>query len=180
MARLSPLMVLPLVAAAGFLALAYAGMRRENADQLPSMLEGRAAAPVVLTQLGPAPTFTDADLRDGRVKIVNFWASWCAPCRAEHPNLARLAGEGVTVLGVNYKDDPGAALAFLNELGNPFAAMGADESGRMAIDWGLYGVPESFVIDGEGRVILRFAGPITERALESDIRPALMRAAAGE
>jgi cytochrome c biogenesis protein CcmG/thiol:disulfide interchange protein DsbE len=177
MARVSPLMLLPLVVAGGFFAMAFWGMKRDNPDDLPSTLIGRPAADVQLTQLGTMPGFSPADLADGRVKIVNFWASWCAPCRAEHPNLVRLQSEGLPIYGVNYKDKPDAALAFLADLGNPFERIGADASGRMGIDWGLYGVPESFVIDGEGKVILRFPGPITDRALQSDIRPALAKAA---
>jgi cytochrome c biogenesis protein CcmG/thiol:disulfide interchange protein DsbE len=117
--------------------------------------------------------FDDADLRDGAVKIVNYWASWCAPCRAEHPNLTQLAGEGIPVYGVNYKDAPGQALGFLEELGDPYAAQGADPQGRMALDWGLYGVPETYVIAGDGTVVLRFPGPITQRVIADKIRPAL-------
>ncbi|MCU9848759.1 DsbE family thiol:disulfide interchange protein [Defluviimonas sp. WL0024] len=178
MARISPLMALPPAIFAGLALMFVLGMQREDPDALPSTLEGRDAPAVVVTPLADLPVFSDADLRDGKVKLVNFWASWCAPCRAEHPNLTKLAGEGVTIYGVNYKDRPQAALKFLADLGNPFAATGADESGRMGIDWGLYGVPETFVIDGEGKVILRFAGPITERVLASDIRPAMEKAAA--
>ncbi|MDW4548460.1 DsbE family thiol:disulfide interchange protein [Defluviimonas sp. D31] len=178
MARISPLMALPPAIFAGLALMFILGMQREDPDALPSTLEGREAPAVVVTPLADLPVFSDADLRDGNVKLVNFWASWCAPCRAEHPNLTKLAGEGVTIYGVNYKDRPQAALKFLADLGNPFAATGVDESGRMGIDWGLYGVPETFVIDGEGKVILRFAGPITERVLASDIRPAMEKAAA--
>ena len=105
--------------------------------------------------------------------MVNYWASWCGPCRAEHPNLELLASEGVTIYGANYKDKPAQALRFLEELGNPYAAIGADESGRMALNWGVYGVPETYVIDGDGNIVLRFAGPITQRALEATIRPAI-------
>lgn len=178
MARVSPLMLLPPAIFAGLAVMFVLGMNREDPDALPSTLKGRAAPAVVVTPLADLPVFSDADLRSGEVKLVNFWASWCAPCRAEHPNLERLKDEGITIYGVNYKDKPDAALRFLNELGNPFAAIGADDSGRMGIDWGLYGVPETFVIDRAGKVILRFAGPITERTLESDIYPAI--AAAGQ
>ena len=178
MAKVSPLMILPPVIFAGLAVLFIWGMGREDPDALPSALEGRQAPAVVVTQLGELPVFADADLRDGEVKLVNFWASWCAPCRVEHPNLEELAGEGVTIYGVNYKDKPEAARRFLNELGNPYAAIGADESGRMGIDWGLYGVPETFVIDGDGNIVLRFAGPVTERVLQSDILPAMKEAAA--
>ena len=106
--------------------------------------------------------------------LVDFWAPWCAPCRVEHPNLVALTeAEGIPIYGINYKDERGNALAFLDELGDPYAAASADEGGRTARDWGVYGVPETFVIDGEGRVLARVAGPVTERTLERTIRPAL-------
>ncbi|MGB5837584.1 MAG: DsbE family thiol:disulfide interchange protein [Albidovulum sp.] len=178
MARFSPLLAVPPLIFAGLAAMFVWGMGRDNPDALPSTREGQLAPPVAITPLADLPVFSDADLRDGKVKLVNFWASWCGPCRAEHPNLAQLAKEGVTIYGVNYKDKPGPAVRFLEELGNPYRATGADESGRMGIDWGLYGVPETFVIDGQGKVILRFAGPVTQRVLESDIRPAMNEAAA--
>jgi len=110
------------------------------------------------------------------VTLVNYWASWCAPCRVEHPNLEELAESGITIYGVNYKDKPGNALGFLEELGNPYAAMGADAQGRMALDWGVYGVPETYVIDGDGQIVLRFAGPITDRVMEKTILPAIEKA----
>lgn len=173
MAKLSPLMVLPPVIFLGLAALFYVGMQREDPDGLPSALVGKTAPAVVLEPLGDKPPFADSDLRDGTVKLVNYWASWCGPCRAEHPNLELLAEEGITIYGANYKDKPANALGFLEELGDPYAAIGADETGRMALDWGVYGVPETYVIDGDGNIMLRFAGPITERALQNTIRPAI-------
>lgn len=177
MAKIKPLMILPPAIFAGLALLFVLGMERKDPNALPSALAGQEAPPVALDPLGPAAPFTDATLRDGKVKLVNFWASWCAPCRAEHPNLERLQSEGITIYGVNYKDKPADALDILSELGNPYAAIGADTSGRMGINWGLYGVPETFVIDGQGKVITRFAGPITQGTLDSDIRPALAKAA---
>jgi cytochrome c biogenesis protein CcmG/thiol:disulfide interchange protein DsbE len=162
---------------AGLAALFWLGMQRDDPDRLPSALEGRGAPPVLVTPLGPGPVLTQADLTAPGVKLVNFWASWCAPCRAEHPNLMALAAEGIPVHGINYKDPAANALAFLAELGNPFATLGADATGRTGLDWGLYGVPETFVIDADGRVILRFPGPITGRVLDETIRPAIARAA---
>lgn len=177
MARISPLMIAPPAIFAAFALLAGIGMFREDKDALPSAREGQPAPPVVLTELPGKTPFTDADLRDGKVKLVNFWASWCAPCRVEHPHLEALADEGLAIYGINYKDDPANALGFLDELGDPYAAIGADASGRMALDWGVYGVPETYVIDGDGTIILRFAGPVTARVVENTLRPALAKAA---
>ena len=174
-----PLMLAPPLVFAGLAALFFVSMQRSDPDQLPSAMEGRAAPAVQVVALGTGPELTDAMLREPGVKLVNFWASWCAPCRAEHPVLKTLQAEGVTILGVNFKDKPEAALQFLDDLGNPYAAIGADDSGRMGLDWGLYGVPETFVIDGTGKVILRHAGPITASILEDRIRPALAEAAGG-
>ena len=176
MAKVSPLMIVPPAIFLGLVALFAVGMFREDPDALPSARQGQTAPPVQVEALGDKQLFGDAELRDGEVKLVNFWASWCAPCRVEHPNLEALADEGITIYGVNYKDEPGNALGFLSELGDPYTAIGADSSGRMGLDWGLYGVPETYVIDGEGTVILRFAGPLTQRVIEENIRPAMAKA----
>jgi cytochrome c biogenesis protein CcmG, thiol:disulfide interchange protein DsbE len=177
MAKFRPLMALPPLLFAGLAALFYFGNMREDRDALPSAREGQQAPAVQLTQLGDLELFDDATLRDGQVKLVNYWASWCAPCRAEHPLLEELA-QDLPVLGINYRDQADRALGFLEELGNPFAASGADVSGRMALDWGLYGVPETYVVAGDGTVILRFAGPITREVIANRIQPAIERAKA--
>lgn len=177
--KISPLMIIPPLIFAGFVILAGIGMFRDDPQSLPSAREGQAAPPVQLSEFPSRKGFGDADLRDGRVKLVNFWASWCAPCRVEHPNLAALAEEGIEILGINYKDDPAKAQAFLDELGDPYAAIGADGSGRMAIDWGVYGVPETYVIDGDGTILMRFAGPVTQRVIAERLRPVLQAANGG-
>ncbi len=160
-----------------FAAVAYVGLRRENPSELPSALVGREAPGLDrLVPLGDAPPPTTADLAGPGVKLVNFWASWCAPCRVEHPLLKGLGGEGVQVIGINYKDDPAAALGFLAELGNPYAMIGADATGRTGLDWGIYGVPETFVIGPGGKVVLRFPGPLDPATIESRIRPAIAAA----
>lgn len=174
--RIPLLMLLPPVLFGLLGGLFFVGLQRENPDALPSALAGAPAPVVAFGPLGAKPPLEDAYLREGGVKLVNFWASWCGPCRAEHPSLTALAAEGIPVHGVNYKDDAANALAFLEELGDPYAAIGRDETGRGAIDWGLAAVPETFVLDAEGTIILRFPGPITERALDRDIRPAIARA----
>lgn len=174
MARRNLLLLLPPLVFLGFATVAWVGLRRDNPEELPSALVGQAAPGLGrLTQLGDGPPPTDADLRAPGVKLVNFWASWCGPCRAEHPYLSGLAGEGVPVFGINYKDDPAKAQAFLAELGDPFRRVGEDASGRTALDWGIYGVPETFVIGGDGEVLLRFPGPLDPTVIEKRIRPAL-------
>ncbi len=175
--KLKPLMVLPPALFVGLAILFWWGMNRQDPNALPSTMVGREAPAVQLTQLGDSLPFTDAVLKDGKAKIVNFWASWCVPCRAEAGNLAKMAAAGVPIYGVNYKDKPKDALKFLADVGDPYKAMGADAQGQMALNWGVYGVPESFVIDRHGRVVLRFPGPITEDILKSTIRPALQKAA---
>ena len=172
-------MVLPPVIFVAVAVMFWLGMARENPDELPSALIGKPAPAVAVTRMDDAPLFGDADLRDGEVALVNFWASWCVPCRVEHPNLERLSERGLTIYGVNYKDKPADAGRFLDELGNPYAAIGADAPGRMGIDWGVSGVPETFVIDGQGRIVMRHAGPITQRVIDNSLRPALEKAQGG-
>ncbi len=176
MANLSPLMAVPPVIFAALAGLFVAGMQRENSQEIPSALAGRAAPALDLTTLGDLPVLDSAVLADGEVKLVNFWASWCAPCRVEHPNLAALADEGIPIYGVNYKDAPDSALDFLDELGDPYNAVGGDPRGGVSLDWGVYGVPETFLVDGDGVIIMRVAGPVTQRAIASRLRPALTEA----
>lgn len=176
MAKVSPLMIAPPMIFLGLAMLFYVGMNRENPNALPSAIAGHPAPPVALDQLGEYENFSSETLRQPGVKLVNYWASWCAPCRAEHANLELMQSEGIAIYGINYKDDPQNAIAFLQELGNPYAAIGADTNGRTALDWGLYGVPETYVIDSDGVIVLRFAGPVTKSILESVIRPAIASA----
>lgn len=173
------LLVIPVVIFAALAGLLAGGMYFGQGDELPSARLGEPAPELDVVSMSDLPPLTDAALRDGEVKIVNFWASWCAPCRVEHPNLTELAAEGVPIYGVNYKDQEGNALRFLAELGNPYAALGADPQGFEAVDWGVYGVPETFLIGRDGTVLLRMAAPVTDRELNSRLRPAL-EAALGE
>ncbi len=164
--------LLPPVIFAGLVAVFLLGMQREDPDALPSTMEGRMFPDLTLTEF-EGELFTAEDLTAPGVKLVNYWASWCAPCRAEHAQLMQLAEEGVKVYGINYKDDPRNAKDFLAELGDPYTKTAADPKGRTALNWGLYGVPETFVIDADGIVLLRFAGPVTRSVLEERIRPLL-------
>ncbi|WP_298261808.1 DsbE family thiol:disulfide interchange protein [uncultured Litoreibacter sp.] len=159
------LFALPLVVAiiiGGFAIWGLSGGRDPSA--LPSVF---ISQPVPQLSLGPiegvnSPGLTTDDIKAMQgIKLLNIFASWCGPCRAEHPNLERLAREeGVTLVGVNYKDKPEAAAKWLAELGNPYAAIGSDYSGRAGIDLGISGVPETFIIDADGIIRHRFAGPL--------------------
>lgn len=178
MKRIPVLYLIPPVIAALIGVMFFVGLFREGANSLPSTLEGRAAPPLVAQPLPGYPPIPDDVLSQPGVKLVNFWASWCAPCRVEHPNLLALSDLGIRIIGVNYKDKEPNALGFLAELGSPFAALGADPAGRTAIEWGVYGIPETFVIDGDGKVVLRFAGPLTQRAIDATLMPAIEKAEA--
>ena len=169
--------ILPLIGfliLAGFAAAALfatlSGSR--NPAQLPSVLIGKRApaTPVPLLDNGMA-TLDLADFA-GEPLLVNFFASWCAPCRAEAPALALLA-ESVIVIGIAYKDKPADTTAFLTQFGNPFSAIGVDRDGRLGFAWGVYGVPESYVIGSDGTVLLRHAGPIDRRVLDEVVMPAI-------
>lgn len=179
MARIRPLVLLPPVAFAAIAGVFAAGMFRDNPDQLPSTFIDRPAPDLVASQLGDHPSFSSEVFDDGEVKVVNFFASWCPPCRAEHPALMDLAAEGVAVYGVNKSDDTADALAFIDNLGNPYRAITVDANGRQAIDWGVVALPETFILDGEGTVILKFPGPI-HGVMDTIIRPALVEAGAGD
>ena len=177
MARLSPLMALPPVIFAGLAAMFVWGMNREDPNALPSAFQGRPAPAVALAVLGDQPVFADADLRDGKVKLVNFWASWCPPCRAEHPTLTELS-KVMPVYGVNLKDPEDAALGFLSEHGDPYRAISTDPRGRTAIDWGVTAPPETFIIDGQGKILYRHAGPLVREDYTNRFLPQLEKALA--
>lgn len=176
MARL--LMFLPPLLFAGLAATFYIGMTRDNPDGLPSTLIGKLAPPLPADALSDFPLLTAADLATGEVTLVNFWASWCPPCRAEHPVLKQMAADGIRVAGVNFKDKAQDATAYLTKDGNPFFALAYDPLGRTAIDWGVTAPPETFIIDGDGKVIFRFIGPLVGSYYEQNFVPALKAALA--
>ena len=173
--RPSLLLVLPVVTFAVLAGIFFARLRSGADPQaIPSVLIGKAVPafqlpPVVdLTAEGRAvPGLSSADLK-GRVTLVNFWASWCAPCQVEHPMLMRLAREpGLQLVGVDYKDAPEAGRRFLARNGVPFTAVGADATGRVAIDFGVYGVPESFIVGPDGVIRDKLVGIVTPENIES-------------
>jgi len=137
-------------------------------SQIPSALVGKPAPAFSLAPLEgllangkPVPGFSNEDLK-GKVTVVNVWASWCAPCRQEHPLLVELAKDpSIRVVGINQKDNPDNARRFLGTLGNPFAAVGVDPKGRASIDWGVYGVPETFIVGPDGTIRHKHIGPLT-------------------
>jgi cytochrome c biogenesis protein CcmG/thiol:disulfide interchange protein DsbE len=151
--------------------LGLAGDRRP--DSIPSVLLDKPAPAFDLPAvegLG-VPGLKTADLK-GQVTVVNLWASWCLPCQAEHPLLVQLAQEsGARLVGIDYKDKPADARAFLAGLGNPFAAVGADADGRAGIEWGISGVPETFILDSQGIVRFRWVGPLNAVDLKEKILP---------
>ena len=149
---------------------------------IPSALIG---APAPETDLPPIegtdmPGLSSKDF-PGRVTVVNVWASWCAPCRQEHPLLMQLSRDDrITVAGLNYKDEAENARRFLGELGNPYAAVGADGTGRTAINWGVYGVPETFVVGRDGTIRFKHVGPLSPQSLTGDLIPAIEKALAAQ
>lgn len=143
---------------------------------MPSALIGKAAPDFVLPTLDddPETTLNRADLIGDVPVIVNFWASWCPPCRAEHSNLMALARRGdIRLIGINYRDQNDPARRFLDELGNPFSKVGRDQDGRVAVDFGVYGVPETFILSPQGMIQYRHAGPIDATILNDTLLPLL-------
>ena len=177
--RLLPVLIF--AAVVGFFAIA---LHSGDPSRLPSTLVGKPVPqtnfpPVdgLETNGKPEPGFSSADLARGKVSVVNFWASWCEPCVDEHPLLAQLKSDaGVDVYGVNYKDQADAARRFIGRFGNPFTAVGTDLQGRAAIDWGVYGTPETFIINGKGEVVYKHVGPISPDSLTSKLLPAIEKA----
>jgi cytochrome c biogenesis protein CcmG/thiol:disulfide interchange protein DsbE len=184
-ALLSRRRLLCLAPATGFAALTGVlawGLTR-NAEQLPSVLIGRAVPEFILPPVkGRALGLSSEDLR-GEVSLVNVFASWCTACRDEHPLFMRLAAEkAVPLHGLNYKDRPNDAAEWLDTLGDPYTRTGADRDGRVGIDFGVYGVPETFVVSADGRIAHKHIGAVTPQALEETMLPliALLRAEAQE
>ena len=181
------LAVLPLLIFVALAALFWSQLGSgRNISEIPSALIGTKAPSLALPPLEGAtldgaamPALTDAAIK-GRLTLVNVWASWCVPCRDEHPIILELSKDKrLTVVGINYKDQADNALRFLGELGNPFSAIGVDPRGKAAIDWGVYGIPESYLVDASGTIIYKRVGPFDERSLKEGLYPAIERAAAG-
>lgn len=179
MARVSPLILAPPLIFAGFVALAAVGMFREDPDGLPSVIVGQVAPSVPSEALEGFPQATPEMMVSGDVTLVNFWASWCPPCRAEHPKLLELQAEGVPIVGINIRDTQANASHYLTEDDNPFVGVGFDPNGRVSLDWGVTAPPETFILDGDGRVLFRFAGPLIGSDFENRFLPAFEAAQQG-
>jgi cytochrome c biogenesis protein CcmG, thiol:disulfide interchange protein DsbE len=162
------LMALPLIMFAGLAALFLFGLHDGDPSRIPSALIGHPAPQTALPALAglvdngePVPGLDPASFK-GKVSIVNVWASWCAPCHDEAPLLTALGQDKrLQLVGINYKDTPENARRFLGRYGNPFRIVGADDNGRAAIEWGVYGVPETFIVGREGKILFKLVGPIT-------------------
>ena len=170
------LIALPPLMFAALALMFYFGLSRHDPNAMPSTFIGQAAPELGQQALGDMPLFTRADLAQGQVVLVNFWASWCPPCRAENPTLMDLAAQGVKIYGVNMMDKPGDALGFLAADGNPFAAMIADPKGAMRLNWGVTAPPETFIIRGDGTVAYRFIGPLVGDDYTQRFLPELAKA----
>jgi len=179
--------LLPLLAFLALAALFFYRLGSGDPSKLPSALIGR---PVPDTPLPPiagllrdgatVPGIASADFK-GAVTLLNVWASWCVPCHDEAPLLMTLAADKrFRIAGINYKDQPDNARRFIGRYGNPFVAVGADGQGRASIDWGVYGVPETFVIGRDGRIAYKLIGPITPGNLDATLKPALEKALAAK
>lgn len=179
MAKIRPLMIAPPLIFAAFVALAAVGMFRDDPDGLPSTLVGQTAPALPDKPLSNFPVPAPDALASGEVTLVNFWASWCPPCRAEHPRLLQMQAEGMAIIGVNFKDTESAGTKYLRDDGNPFAGVGFDPQGRTAIDWGVTAPPETFIVGPDGTVLFRFAGPLVGSDYEQRFVPALNKAMGG-
>jgi len=176
--------VVPVIVFVALVAVFAFALTTGDPTRLPSALIGKPAPATSFPAVAglndgthPIPGFTSADLAGGHVSVVNFWASWCAECADEQNMLLALkAKTGVPLYGVSYKDDATAARRFLGRYGNPFKAVGTDKTGRNAIDWGVYGMPETFVVNGKGEIVFKHVGAVTPTSLTTKLIPAIEKA----
>jgi cytochrome c biogenesis protein CcmG/thiol:disulfide interchange protein DsbE len=178
--RLGPL--LPLLIFAVLAGLFWYALGSGDPSRLPSPLIGKKVPEFTLPPLeglaaadgSQVPGFAASDLAQGEPTLVNVFASWCVECLTEHPLLVALGqSPGIRLYGIDYKDDPEAGLRFLGRHGNPYARVGSDRSGRVAIDFGVYGVPETYVVMGDGTIAYRHVGPLTEQIVREKVLPLL-------
>ena len=171
--RIPPLIILPPLIFLGLAFLFILGIKRENPNNLPSVFINKLAPSITETPLEGFNPVSLYEIKRPNIKLVNFWASWCPPCRAEHPKLLELSEQGVQIIGVNFNDKADNASSYLKESGNPFTSIAFDPSGKTAIDWGVTAPPETFILNSDGVVIFRFAGPLVGTDYENRFEPAL-------
>ena len=171
--RFPPLIILPPLIFLGLAFLFILGVKRENPNNLPSVFINKPAPPITETPLKSFASVSLDEIKSTNIKLVNFWASWCPPCRAEHPKLLELSEQGVQIIGINFNDNEDNASLYLKESGNPFTSIAFDPSGKTAIDWGVTAPPETFIINRMGVVIFRFAGPLVGTDYENRFAPVL-------
>ena len=154
--------------------------RNDNLARLPSALIDKPAPGFALPQVDPSVPggFATENLK-GQVSVINVFASWCVPCLAEHPHITRIAEAGVPVYGINHRDRPEDAVNWLRRHGNPYTAVGADADARVSLEWGVTGVPETFIVDANGIIVYKHVGPVTQDTLENRIMPKLREAERG-
>ena len=183
--RVSILVLLPLILFVSMAALFFFQLTSgRNSTTIPSVLIDKPVPDFALPALEgvardgvPIPGFDTASTKGADVTIVNVWASWCVPCRDEHPFVKALGADPrIRLYGLNQRDQAASARSFLEELGNPYDAIGVDARGRVSIDFGVYGVPETFVIDKAGLIVHKFIGPINQRRMNSELLPAIEKA----
>jgi cytochrome c biogenesis protein CcmG, thiol:disulfide interchange protein DsbE len=163
--------LIPLIVFAGLVIFLGIGLTLDPRE-VPSPFIGKPAPAFSLPQVADAGKSLGSNDLKGQVSLVNVWASWCVSCRQEHPILVELAQQNIVpVYGLNYKDEREAALGWLNQFGNPYSASAFDADGKVGIDWGVYGVPETFVIDKQGVIRYKQTGPITRDALNKTLLP---------
>ncbi|MGF0539800.1 DsbE family thiol:disulfide interchange protein [Agrobacterium sp. ES01] len=173
-----PLLVFVGIAATAGKMLYEQDFNGKNASDIPSALIGTKAPQLALSPLEGAnvPALTSSEIR-GKLTLVNVFASWCVPCRQEHPVIEELSRDPrITIVGINYKDKQENALRFLGELGNPYAAIGVDPNGKAAIDWGVYGIPESYLVAADGTIVYKKVGPFDPESVETQLKPAIEKA----
>lgn len=163
---------IPFVVLLLLIALFAVGLRHDPRE-VPSPLIGKPAPAFALPGLGGTPAqLASVDLK-GRPVLVNFFASWCAGCRVEHPLLLELSKQGIEIIGIDYKDTDADGAKWLARLGNPYRVVAADTLGAVGLDWGVYGVPETYVVSAEGMILYKHIGPVTEAAWREKIAPLL-------
>jgi cytochrome c biogenesis protein CcmG, thiol:disulfide interchange protein DsbE len=171
-------MIAPPAIFAALAAMFYLGVANSSGRDLPSTFIGKPTPPVTEALLGDYPGVTAASLT-GEVTLVNFWASWCPPCRAEHPVLLELAGQGIRIVGINFNDREADALKYLSDDGNPFVAIAFDPNGRTSFDWGVSAPPETFIVDESGIIVFKFTGPLVGDDYDQRFAPELAKALGG-